>query len=75
MSVNNQGIAYTNRITGKPTQTKFQRMTPPHVTQDSTFLFWINTNNSACVIVYQYNNALESNVKLVATHVIFRTKI
>ena len=31
------------------------------VTHDSTFMFWINVNDYACVIVSQYRSALKSN--------------
>ena len=32
-----------------------------NVTRDSTFIYWMNAKDCACVIVSQYRNALQSN--------------
>ena len=38
------------------------------VTQDSIFMFWINANDCAYVIVSQYQSALQLNNIVVVTH-------
>ena len=43
-------------------------------TRNSSFIFWINANKFTCVIVYQYNNVIESNCIVVAIKAHYKSK-